>query len=58
MVLALAVVIQEPQIALFVIGALYVASGPVEWAWRVLSGRPLEELPPPAAPETPAETAP
>jgi len=58
MVLVLAVVIQEPQISLFVIGVLYVGSGPVEWAWRTLSGHPLEKLPPPLAAEAPQETTP
>jgi CDP-diacylglycerol--serine O-phosphatidyltransferase len=45
MILALAVVVQEPALWLFVLGVGYVVAGPGEWAWRVLVGRPLEELP-------------
>jgi CDP-diacylglycerol--serine O-phosphatidyltransferase len=56
MVLVLAVVIQEPYVSLFVIAAAYVLSGPAEWAWRVLAGRQLEELPEPVAAEPPRET--
>jgi CDP-diacylglycerol--serine O-phosphatidyltransferase len=55
MVLALALIVQEPQISLFVIGLAYVLSGPVEWIWRMLSGNPLEKLPP-LPPEASQET--
>lgn len=55
MVLVLVVIIQEPSVALFAIGALYVASGPFEWVWRRASGRRLEEVPPTAAVATPVE---
>jgi CDP-diacylglycerol--serine O-phosphatidyltransferase len=57
MVLVLVVIIQEPFIALFAIGVLYVASGPIEWLWRLWAGRPLEPLPPPVAPEAGQETS-
>jgi CDP-diacylglycerol---serine O-phosphatidyltransferase len=57
MVLALVVVFQEPSVALFAIGLLYVASGPVEWLWRYWTGHPLEELPPPLSQEARQETS-
>ncbi len=41
-IVALAVVVQEPSLWLFVIGVAYVSSGPAEWAWRALAGRELE----------------
>jgi CDP-diacylglycerol--serine O-phosphatidyltransferase len=44
-VIALAVVVQEPAVSLFLIGVLYALSGPIEWLWRRRTGRPLEELP-------------
>jgi len=43
LVLALTLVVIEPKVTLFVIGLAYVLSGPVEWAWRWMGGRPLEE---------------
>jgi len=49
-IVAIAVVVQEPSLWLFVIGAAYAASGPAEWAWRALSGRRLVASPPPAEP--------
>jgi CDP-diacylglycerol--serine O-phosphatidyltransferase len=58
MVLVLFVIIQEPFVALFAIGALYVASGPVEWVWRQASGKRLEKLPVPAPAVTPGEETP
>lgn len=58
MVIALVVIIQEPSVALFAIGAFYVASGPVEWIWRSVSGRRLERTPPPDAAPIPAEETP
>ena len=50
-VLVFALVAQEPTLWLFVIGTLYVLSGPVEWLWRWRSGRSLERLPEPAPTE-------
>jgi CDP-diacylglycerol--serine O-phosphatidyltransferase len=44
-VVALVFVVQEPSVSLFVIGIVYVLSGPVEWVWRRATNRPLEELP-------------
>ncbi|MCL4684950.1 CDP-diacylglycerol--serine O-phosphatidyltransferase [Myxococcota bacterium] len=41
-IVALAVVVQEPSLWLFAIGVAYVTSGPAEWAWRSLAGRHLE----------------
>jgi CDP-diacylglycerol--serine O-phosphatidyltransferase len=46
-VVALTLVAQEPSVTLFAIGIVYALSGPVEWAWRRASHRPLEELPEP-----------
>jgi CDP-diacylglycerol--serine O-phosphatidyltransferase len=51
-VLALALVVQEPSVTLFVLGLAYTASGPLEWLWRRGAGRPLERL----AETTPGET--
>jgi CDP-diacylglycerol--serine O-phosphatidyltransferase len=42
-VLVLAVVIQEPKVSLFAIGIVYVAAGPIEWAWRRAAHRPLPD---------------
>jgi phosphatidylserine synthase len=57
MVLVLVVIIQEPFVALFSIGVLYIASGPAEWLWRLWAGRPLEPLPTPAPAESGQETS-
>ena len=46
-VIALALVVQEPSVTLFVLGVAYVASGPVEWVWRRATGATLTELPHP-----------
>jgi CDP-diacylglycerol--serine O-phosphatidyltransferase len=55
MIVGLAVIVQEPALWLFVLGAAYVASGPVEWAWRALSGRRLAAAPPPVAGGDPSQ---
>jgi CDP-diacylglycerol--serine O-phosphatidyltransferase len=55
-IVALAVVLQEPSLWLFVLGAGYVSSGPLEWAWRALSGRRLVASERPAPAEPPQET--
>ena len=54
--LALAVLVQEPKVSLFAVGLAYTAAGPLEWAWRRASGRPLPELAEPAV--EPAREAP
>lgn len=51
LVLALTLVVIEPKVTLFAIGLAYVSSGPVEWIWRWMGGRPLEQA------EAPAEAA-
>jgi CDP-diacylglycerol--serine O-phosphatidyltransferase len=56
MVLVLAVIVQEPFVSLFAIGVVYVLSGPVEWAWRALTGRQLEKLPEALAAESQQES--
>ena len=56
-VVGLVFLLQEPEIALFVVGVCYVASGPIEWVWRRAAGRPLEKLPPAIVPETPQESS-
>ena len=54
-VFALALVLAKPDVTLFIVGIVYVASGPVGWAMRKRSGQALEELPPPPDPvEAPA----
>ncbi|MEB2343453.1 MAG: CDP-diacylglycerol--serine O-phosphatidyltransferase [Deltaproteobacteria bacterium] len=55
-IVALAVILQEPSFWFFALGAAYVASGPLEWAWRVLSGRRLVAAPAPAPSEPIQET--
>ena len=54
-VVALAFVVAEPSVSLFIIGIVYVLSAPLEWIWRKLKHRPLEKLPLPAANEHPGE---
>jgi CDP-diacylglycerol--serine O-phosphatidyltransferase len=56
-VVALIVLLQEPQITLFTIGLGYVSSGPIEWLWRRAAGRPLERLPTAIVPEPPQESS-
>jgi CDP-diacylglycerol--serine O-phosphatidyltransferase len=46
-VIALALIIQEPSVTLFVIGVVYTLSGPFDWVVRKLTGAELEELEPP-----------
>jgi CDP-diacylglycerol--serine O-phosphatidyltransferase len=43
-VIALALIVQEPSVTLFVIGIAYSLSGPVEWLWRRAVGAPLQEI--------------
>jgi CDP-diacylglycerol--serine O-phosphatidyltransferase len=59
-VIALALVVQEPSVTLFAMSAAYCASGPVEWIWRRATGARLEEsIPAPPLPgEPPSRTAP
>ncbi len=52
-VVAIAVVIQEPSVSLFFLGLAYTVSGPVEWLWRWFADKPLEKTPQTAASETP-----
>jgi len=47
-VIALALVLFEPSVMLFALGLAFVASGPVEWAWRRWTGNALPEPSPPA----------
>jgi CDP-diacylglycerol--serine O-phosphatidyltransferase len=56
-VIALVVLLQEPEITLFTIGTAYVSSGPLEWLWRRAYGRPLEKLPPAIAAGPAQETS-
>ncbi len=46
MVIVFAVILLEPYVTLFVLGLLYVASGPIELFWRWRTGRELEPLVP------------
>ena len=50
---ALALVVQEPSVSLFAVGVVYSISGPIEWAWRRLAHRPLEQIPAPLPEESP-----
>jgi phosphatidylserine synthase len=43
-VFALGLVLAKPDVTLFLIGIVYVASGPIGWLMRKRSGRELEEL--------------
>jgi CDP-diacylglycerol--serine O-phosphatidyltransferase len=43
MVIAFAVILSMPAVTLFIVGLLYVGSGPAEWIWRWRTGRMLEE---------------
>jgi len=47
-VFAIALIVQEPSVTLFVIGLLYAASGPAEWIYRRVAKRPLQRLAEPA----------
>jgi CDP-diacylglycerol--serine O-phosphatidyltransferase len=49
-VFAIALVIQEPSVTLFVIGLLYAVSGPAEWIYRRLAKRPLQRITEPVEP--------
>jgi CDP-diacylglycerol--serine O-phosphatidyltransferase len=42
-VIAFAVILSKPAVTLFVLGILYVGSGPAEWIWRRRTGRTLQE---------------
>ncbi len=55
-VIALALIVQEPSVTLFVIGVVYTASGPIEWVVRRVRGTTLEELPAASATEPPARS--
>ncbi|MGH0032521.1 MAG: CDP-diacylglycerol--serine O-phosphatidyltransferase [Myxococcota bacterium] len=52
-VIALALIVQEPSVTLFVIGVVYTLSGPFDWVVRRLTGATLEELPKPPLAESP-----
>ncbi len=47
-VFAIALIVQEPYVTLFVIGLLYAVSGPAEWIYRRVTKRPLQEIVEPA----------
>jgi len=40
-ILVLALIVQKPSVTFFVIGVAYVSAGPIEWVWRMLTGRSL-----------------
>ena len=52
-VIALALIVQEPSVTLFVIGIVYAFSGPFDWVVRKLTGAQLEELPAAPLPDSP-----
>ena len=43
-VFAIALIVQEPSVTLFVIGLLYAVSGPAEWIYRRAAKRPLQQI--------------
>lgn len=49
-VIALALIVQEPSVTLFTISVVYAFSGPVEWVYRRVRGVRLEETSPPVVP--------
>jgi phosphatidylserine synthase len=51
-VFAIALVVQEPYVTLFVIGLVYAASGPAEWVYRRVAKRPLQRISEPAEGQT------
>jgi len=53
MIFAVALIVLEPAVSLFTIGIVYTLHGPVEWLWRLRSGRPLEKAVSPVPSETP-----
>ena len=42
-VIAFAVILSKPAVTLFIVGILYVGSGPAEWIWRWRTGHILEK---------------
>jgi phosphatidylserine synthase len=42
-VIAFAVILSKPAVTLFLLGILYVGSGPAEWIWRRRTGRTLQQ---------------
>ena len=48
-VLVFTLLVAKPQVTFFLVGVLYVASGPFDWYWRHRTGRSLEEMTPPGA---------
>jgi CDP-diacylglycerol--serine O-phosphatidyltransferase len=59
-VLVFTLLVAKPEVTFFVVGLIYVASGPFDWYWRHRTGSSLEELAPggvaegSAAPASPA----
>jgi len=51
-VFAIALVVQEPSVTLFVIGLVYAASGPAEWIYRRVAKRPLQRISEPSETQT------
>jgi CDP-diacylglycerol--serine O-phosphatidyltransferase len=51
-VFAIALIVQEPSVTLFVIGLLYAVSGPAEWIYRRIAKRPLQRIVEPAEGQT------
>ena len=43
-VIAMLLIVQEPAVTLFLIGVVYVISGPAGWLWRRRTGKHLEEV--------------
>jgi len=45
MVIGFGALLSKPSVTFFLVGLLYIASGPAEWLWRERHGIPLEPLP-------------
>jgi CDP-diacylglycerol--serine O-phosphatidyltransferase len=52
-VLLFTLLVAKPDVTFFLVGLIYLASGPFDWYWRHHTGRSLEEMVPGEAAETP-----
>ncbi|MFQ5417389.1 MAG: CDP-diacylglycerol--serine O-phosphatidyltransferase [Myxococcota bacterium] len=57
-VFAASLIVLEPAVSLFTLGLLYTVHGPIEWLWRLRSGRVLEEAAPDGSTDPPARMTP
>ena len=57
MVVGFVVLLSKPSVTLFVIGIVYVSSGPIEWVWRWRTGHALEPIVAPDEVQSDEETS-